>query len=165
MTAPNTDLVRIDKPGQSAIQGLTAEQEKLYDTLTGMLVAEPDWKQRRNTLFAIIQKFRTAFDGTPKGSRPRSLEQDLKAGEMPFMSVLPIHIAVLLEKLDETCVKTVEQAAFYLLSVHPEHQAAADRWLQNDKKHLKAFMKFLDTNPYYRALYEEWERYGADPDA
>jgi len=26
-------------------------------------------------------------------------------------------------------------------------------------------MKFLDTNPYYRALYEEWERYGADPDA
>jgi len=119
MTAPNTDLVRIDKPGQSAIQSLTAEQEKLYDTLTGMLVAEPDWKQRRNTLFATIQKFRTAFDGTPKGSRPRSLEQDLKAGEMPFMSVLPIHIAVLLEKLDETYIKTAEQAAFYLLSVHP----------------------------------------------
>jgi hypothetical protein len=79
------------------------------------------------------------------------------------MALLPVHVAALLEGLAEEEVSSVDQAAFYLLSAHPEHQEAADAWLQATRERQKAFLKFLSANPFYAAQYRDHERYFSDP--
>jgi hypothetical protein len=64
-------------------------------------------------------------------------------------------IGGILEKLAEPEISSVEQAAFYVLSAHPEHQEAAERWVEADPKHMKAFRKFLKANRYYKNLMED----------
>ena len=61
----------------------------------------------------------------------------------------------MLEKLAEPGLSSVEQAAFYVLSAHPEHQEAAERWVEADPKHMKAFRKFLKANTYYKNIMED----------
>ena len=144
------------RPAQSACEGFDDEQTHLFDSLAGILADEPTWKQRRSVFFQIIERLRKAFE--------RNREDPESRGDLPFMAVLPLHIGAILEKLGEEEIISVEQAAFYLLSIHPEHQQVADQWIQSDKANLKAMTKFIDTNPFYAALQRSYEQYSADPD-
>ncbi|EWY38963.1 hypothetical protein N825_10500 [Skermanella stibiiresistens SB22] len=146
----------IPKPAQSACEGFDDDQTRLFDSLVEILADEPTWKQRRAVFFQIIERLRKAFD--------RNLRDLESRGDLPFTAVLPLHIGAILEKLGEEEMMSADQAAFYLLSIHPEHQQAADQWIQGDKANIKAMTKFIDTNPFYAALHSAYEQYSAEPD-
>lgn len=79
------------------------------------------------------------------------------ANEIAFLTGLPTYVGAVLEMLDEREVTTVEQAAFYHLSAHPEHQRAADAWFDADIRNDKAFRKFLRANRDYSDLLDRFE--------
>jgi hypothetical protein len=82
-----------------------------------------------------------------------------------FAEVLPFYVGAVLERLGETKLDRPEQAAFYLLSCHPEHTEAAQSWLQQGTN-LKRFQKFVDDTPDYEAILEMMDEHydGADDD-
>ncbi len=81
-----------------------------------------------------------------------------------FAEVLPFYVGAVLEQLGETKLDRPEQAAFYLLSCHPEHTEAAQSWLQ-EGSNLKRFQKFVDDTPDYEAILEMMdEHYDGDDD-
>jgi hypothetical protein len=82
-----------------------------------------------------------------------------------FAEVLPFYVGAVLERLGETKLDRPEQAAFYLLSCHPEHTEAAQSWLQQGSN-LKRFQKFVDDTPDYEAILEMMDEHydGADDD-
>jgi len=81
-----------------------------------------------------------------------------------FAEVLPFYVGAVLEQLGETKLERPEQAAFYLLSCHPEHTEAAQSWLQQGTN-LKRFQKFVDDTPDYEAILEMMdEHYDEDDD-
>jgi hypothetical protein len=81
-----------------------------------------------------------------------------------FAEVLPFYVGAVLEQLGETKIERPEQAAFYLLSCHPEHTEAAQSWLQQGGN-LKRFQKFVDDTPDYEAILEMMdEHYDEDDD-
>src|SRR3954447_23028861 len=81
-----------------------------------------------------------------------------------FAEVLPFYVGAVLERLGETKLERPEQAAFYLLSCHPEHTEAAQSWLQQGSN-LKRFQKFVDDTPDYEAILEMMdEHYDGDDD-
>lgn len=81
-----------------------------------------------------------------------------------FAEVLPFYVGAVLEQLGETKLERPEQAAFYLLSCHPEHTEAAQSWLQQGSN-LKRFQKFVDDTPDYEAILEMMdEHYDEDDD-
>ena len=69
--------------------------------------------------------------------------------EDPFAVVVPLYVGAILERLEEPSIMCLEQAAFYFLSTHPEHQEAAKAWLEADPKRLSLFRKFIRANPGY----------------
>ncbi|MGK9237002.1 hypothetical protein KXS07_35165 [Inquilinus limosus] len=79
------------------------------------------------------------------------------ANEIAFLTGLPTYVGAVLEILDEGQITTVEQAAFYHLSAHPEHQRAADAWFDEDIRNDKAFRKFLRANRDYSDLLDRFE--------
>jgi len=82
-----------------------------------------------------------------------------------FAEVLPFYVGAVLERLGETKLERPEQAAFYLLSCHPEHTEAAQSWLQQGTN-LKRFQKFVDDTPDYEAILEMMDEHydGNDDD-
>jgi hypothetical protein len=77
------------------------------------------------------------------------LDEDLLP-EDPFAIIAPVYIGAILERLGEQDIVCLEQAAFYFLSTHPEHQEAASEWIEADQKRLRLYQKFLRANPGYR---------------
>jgi len=80
-----------------------------------------------------------------------------------FAEVLPFYVGAVLERLGETKLDRPEQAAFYLLSCHPEHTEAAQSWLQQGSN-LKRFQKFVDDTPDYEAILEMMDEHYDDQD-
>jgi len=79
------------------------------------------------------------------------------ANEIAFLTGLPTYVGAVLEMLDEREITSVEQAAFYHLSAHAEHQRAADAWFDADIRNDKAFRKFLRANRDYSDLLDRFE--------
>lgn len=79
------------------------------------------------------------------------------ANEIAFLTGLPTYVGTVLELLDEAEITSVEQAAFYHLSAHAEHQRAADAWFDADIRNDKAFRKFLRANRDYSDLLDRFE--------
>jgi 3-oxoadipate enol-lactonase len=77
------------------------------------------------------------------------LDEDLLP-EDPFAIIAPVYIGAILERLGEQHIVCLEQAAFYFLSTHPEHNEAATQWIEADQKRLRLYQKFLRANPGYR---------------
>jgi len=148
-------VTAIARPAQSALDSFDPDQQHLFETLAGILAGEPSWKQRRLTFLKIIEKLKRAFE---------RVQAEPDSNNLPFMALLPMQIGAVLEKLDETEMEAIEQAAFYLLSIHPEHQQAADTWLQSDKANIKSFSKFVEGNPFYAALYRSLDHYAGSFD-
>lgn len=143
------DPVPVPRPAQTAWQDFDAEQCQLFETLVGLVRQEPDWPARKPLLLQIIQRLRDGFLRVARETGSR----------LPYMALLPVHLGAILERLDEAELGSLEQAAFYLLSIHPEHQAAAEAWLQAAPRRDKEFLRFLGANPFLGALLREQERY------
>jgi hypothetical protein len=82
---------------------------------------------------------------------------DLDVPEFDVLDVMPAYVGAILEVLAETTVSTVEQAACYILSAHPEHQKAGWDWIDADYANWRAFKKLLRADRRYAFYYDEIE--------
>ncbi len=89
----------------------------------------------------------TEFEGVPVDE---AASMALRA--LTYLMAVPICVGAILERLEETRMTCVEQAAFYHLSYHEEHQHAAEAWFEADFRNEKAHRKFTRTNREYRDL-------------
>lgn len=69
-----------------------------------------------------------------------------------FGEVLPFYVGAILETLAEERIASAEQAAIYVLSIHPEHQAAAEAWMIADPKNAKAVRKVVRGDKRFATL-------------
>ncbi|WP_448189364.1 hypothetical protein [Azospirillum sp. sgz301742] len=69
-----------------------------------------------------------------------------------FSEVLPFYVGAILETLGEERIASAEQAAIYVLSIHPEHQAAAEAWMLADPKNAKAVRKVVRGDKRFATL-------------
>jgi hypothetical protein len=90
-----------------------------------------------------------AVSDEPDAAPGEDASEDDLLPEDPFAVVAPVYIGAILERLDERSIDCLEQAAFYFLSTHPEHQDAANAWLAADPKRLRLFRTFIKANPGY----------------
>jgi hypothetical protein len=95
-----------------------------------------------------------------------TVDGDLDVPEFDVVDVLPAYVGAILEVLGETRVSSVEQAACYILSAHPEHQKAGWDWIDADYGNWRAFNKLLRADRRYAFYYDEIEALAtADADA
>ncbi|CAO3418751.1 hypothetical protein [Azospirillum endophyticum] len=106
-----------------------------------------------DAFFALPAAERQALmsDGsTPADSA--AMESGAEGGPEDFRRVLPIYVGAILERLAEKTIASPEQAAIYLLSIHPEHQAAAEAWMLADPRNGKSVRKLMRGDRRYRQL-------------
>src|SRR5689334_17918982 len=138
---------------------------RTFDELSARLSAETNGFARKKLLLESLKALEIVIRYEQVAAR--------KAGETvtddprtELARVVPYFVGGILEKLAEPEVSSVEQAAFYALSAHPEHQEAAERWLEADPRHIKAFRRFMKANRYYKQLMDDGaEAYGGFPTA
>ena len=134
----------ITQPARSVYRVVKDDSyREIFDAITAELMKQDNWLCRKKQFIISLQSLeyiisKETDNGEPDGDPWRA-----------FVRVVPYFVAGILEKLAETEIATVEQMAFYALSVHLEHQDAADRWANESPKHWKAFKKFARSNRYY----------------
>lgn len=138
-----------------------ADSEKLRIVLDGMIQAArgtANWKARKKAMLDII----TTLERATIALHAASVAASKDTGEISdianddpeevFLKMLPMYIGAILEKLEEQRITCIEQAAFYMLSIHPEHQEAAQAWIDSDYRHFKEFKRFLAANRDYQRI-------------
>src|SRR3954452_475651 len=124
-----------------------------FDALSARLAAENNWFARKNLLLNTLKALEIVIQH--ENLTARKAGEKVEDSRAEFLKVVPYFVGAILEKLAEPGLSSVEQAAFYVLSAHPEHQEAAERWVEADPKHMKALRKFLKANTYYRKIMED----------
>jgi hypothetical protein len=134
--------------------------EKLRPFLEGLAVrasGSPNWLVRKKTICDLLLGL-DAFFALPAAERqsllaPGSEElDDGHSGPEDFRRVLPLYVGAILERLAEPRMVQAEQAALYLLSIHPEHQMAAEQWMLANPDHGKAVRKLMRNDRRYRQI-------------
>jgi hypothetical protein len=91
-------------------------------------------------------------------------DEDDEDSEPPdFAEMLPFYVGAVLERLDEKSLESPEQAAYYMLSCHPEHIEAAEGWLQAGNN-MDRFRTFGEETPDYGTLLEMMEEFYEEPE-
>jgi hypothetical protein len=157
-------------------------------TLAAKVAAGSNWKVRKKALIDVVEgldammaigEAEAAFVDDPDADPPLddpssddpaedagAIDGDLDVPEFDVVDVLPAYVGAILEVLGETTVASVEQAACYILSAHPEHQKAGWDWIDADYGNWRAFKKLLRADRRYAFYYDEIEALAtADGDA
>ena len=116
---------------------------EIFDAITAELMKQDNWFGRKKQFITSLMSLEYIISKETRNDDPN---EDPWSN---FVRVVPYFVAGILEKLAETEIKCVEQMVFYALSVHLEHQDAADRWVKESPKHWKAFKSFIRSNRYY----------------
>lgn len=170
-------MTAIAKPEHSVFDTAPEELRPVLESLVEAAQADANWKVRKKTLLDALlvvetmtqlsPKQQEAFEALMTGMEDGSIseaeakarmdaieavEDDEEGGE--GIDILPMFIGAVLERLDEDRITSVEQAALYILSVHPEHYEAAEDWLQADEKNATAFKKLLRSDRRYAGLFD-----------
>jgi len=90
-------------------------------------------------------------------------EEDEDSEPPDFAEMLPFYVGAVLERLDEKSLESPEQAAYYMLSCHPEHIEAAEGWLQAGNN-MDRFRTFVEETPDYGTLLEMMEEFYEEPE-
>jgi len=134
-----------------------------------------NWMVRKKTVcdlllgldafFALPAEERRALMQAGEEDGPQEGED--VASPADFRNVLPLYVGAILEGLNEEAVTSPEQAAIYILSIHPEHQAAAEQWMLADPRNGKAVRKLMRSDRRYRQLMDRmadhWRKTGREP--
>jgi hypothetical protein len=162
---------------------IPAPMGEVLRTLAGKVAAGSNWKVRKKALIDVVEGLdammaigdaEAAFVDDPDADPPLddpeedagAVDGDLDVPEFDVVDVLPAYVGAILEVLGETTVSTVEQAACYILSAHPEHQKAGWDWIDADYGNWRAFKKLLRADRRYAFYYDEIEALAtADADA
>ncbi len=148
--------VEIKPLARSIYDGVDDESlRRFFDEMAKQVMESKSWKTRKKVMLDVIRSFQLFCHGTLGDGDDAAGDGEEDAGpDELFYNMLPLVIGVILEKLAEKSITCIEQVAFYLLSGHPEHSKAADAWIGDDYKRMKAYRKFLRANRYYKETIE-----------
>ncbi|PWC75619.1 hypothetical protein [Azospirillum sp. TSH64] len=156
-------MTAISPPARSVFETSPEKLRPFLEGLAARVSGGSNWMVRKKTVcdlllgldafFALPAAERSALmaDG---GASPDLAEAEGKTdgGPEDFRKVLPLYVGAILEGMQETVIASPEQAAIYLLSIHPEHQAAAEAWMLADPRNGKSVRKLMRTDRRYRQL-------------
>ena len=161
MTAPNR--ISIEPPARSVFETSPEKLRPFLEGLAARVSGGSNWMVRKKTVcdlllgldafFALPAAERSALradDASPSGAG--ATPADAEGGPEDFRKVLPLYVGAILEGLKETAIASPEQAAIYLLSIHPEHQAAAEAWMLADPRNGKSVRRLMRDDRRYRQL-------------
>lgn len=140
--------IALTKPQRSVLDEAPENLRAFVGALADRVAGGANWMVRKKTLCDDMLSLGAYLSLTPAerldlaGSRGVDLPPD-EGGDLPatFGEVLPLYIGAILERLAEERIASAEQAAVYVLSIHPEHQAAAEAWMTADPRNAKAVRK------------------------
>lgn len=153
-------MTTIETPSRSVFETSPDKLRPFLEGLAARVSGGANWMVRKKTICDLLLGL-DAFFALPATERRSMLangemdgetSSDGDDGPADFRNVLPLYVGAILEGLNETAVAAPEQAAIYLLSVHPEHQAAAERWMLEDPRNGKAVRKLMRADRRYRQL-------------
>lgn len=156
-------MTAISPPTRSVFETSPEKLRSFLEGLAARVSGGSNWMVRKKTVcdlllgldafFALPAAERSALmaDG---GASPDIAEAEGRAegGPEDFRKVLPLYVGAILEGMRETVIASPEQAAIYLLSIHPEHQAAAEAWMLADPRNGKSVRRLMRTDRRYRQL-------------
>lgn len=171
-------MTAIAKPEHLVFDTAPEELRPVLESLVEAAQADANWKVRKKTLLDALlvvetmtqlsPKQQEAFEALMVGMEDGSISEAEAKARMDAIEtaeddeeeggegidILPMFIGAVLERLGEDRITGVEQAALYILSVHPEHYEAAEEWLQADAKNATAFKKLLRSDRRYAGLFD-----------
>lgn len=182
--------MRISRPTESAYETASPEIREVLDQVVAALGAIPEWPRRTGVLIEMIDALDLAVSGDDfeddeeadiddevfaeapddagdeqeweNGEWKGGEDEDGADPEPDLAELTTYYVGAVLERLDEKAVTGVEQAAFYMLSCHPEHLEAAQSWLLASPGNQSAFEDFIEANPDYAAVLDMVEEMYAD---
>jgi len=172
-------MAAIEKPARSVFETSTEKLHPFLRSLSDRVSGGANWMVRKKTVcdlllgldafFALPAEERRTLMGPRKenGEENGAPEGDDVASPADFRNVLPLYVGAILEGLNEEAVTSPEQAAIYILSIHPEHQNAAEQWMLADPRNGKAVRKLMRSDRRYRQLMDRmadhWRKTGREP--
>lgn len=148
----------IETPSRSVFETSPEKLRPFLEGLAARVAGGANWMVRKKTVCDLLLGL-DAFFALPEAERQALLADgatedggDGGGGPADFRNVLPLYVGAILEGLNEKIISEAEQAAIYLLSIHPEHQKAAEGWMLSDPRHGKAVRKLMRSDRRYRQL-------------
>lgn len=151
----------VTQPARSVLDEAPDNLKAFVGSLADKVAQGANWMVRKKTLcdymlslgayLTLSPAERLELAGTTRHVLP---PEDGNAGDAParFGEVLPFYVGAILESLGEDRIASAEQAAIYVLSIHPEHQAAAEAWMLSDPKNAKAVRKVVRGDKRFATL-------------
>ena len=151
----------VTKPARSVLDEAPDNLKAFVGSLADKVAQGANWMVRKKTLcdymlslgayLTLSPAERLELAGTSGVELP---PEDPNGGDLPakFGEVLPFYVGAILETLAEERIASAEQAAIYVLSIHPEHQAAAEAWMLADPKNAKAVRKVVRGDKRFATL-------------
>ncbi|GLR80107.1 hypothetical protein [Azospirillum oryzae] len=157
MTAPT--MTSIEPPARSVFETSPEKLRPFLEGLAARVSGGSNWMVRKKTVCDLLLGL-DAFFALPAAERRALMADDgvpsdaadAEGGPEDFRKVLPLYVGAILEGLKETAIASPEQAAIYLLSIHPEHQAAAEAWMLADPRNGKSVRRLMRDDRRYRQL-------------
>lgn len=154
-------MIAIETPSRSTLETSPEKLRPFLEGLAARVAGGANWMVRKKTVCDLLLGL-DAFFALPEAERQALLAGggaaedggDGGGGPVDFRDVLPLYVGAILEGLNEKVISGSEQAAIYLLSIHPEHQKAAEEWMLSDPRHGKAVRKLMRSDRRYRQLME-----------
>ncbi len=152
-------MTAIARPSRSVFDTSPDTLRPFLEGLTARVAGGANWMVRKKTVCDLLLGL-DAFFALPAAERRAMLgdaaappdKPEGEGGPADFRNVLPLYVGAILEGLSETTITNPEQAAIYRLSIHPEHQAAAEGWMLADPRNGKAVRRLMRAARRYRQL-------------
>lgn len=154
--------IAVTRPARSVLDEAPDNLKAFVRSLTGMVAQGANWMVRKKTLCDTMLSLGTYLAMSPEQKRtmagelgrdlPPEDDADGDEASRRFAEMLPFYVGAILEQLDEDRVASAEQAAVYVLSIHPEHQAAAEAWMMADPRNAKAVRRIVKGDKRFATL-------------
>lgn len=152
-------MTAIATPTRSVFETSPEKLRPFLEGLAARVSGGSNWMVRKKTVCDLLLGL-DAFFALPAAERQALMTDgaapadaaEADGGPEDFRRVLPLYVGAILEGLKETVIASPEQAAIYLLSIHPEHQAAAEAWMLADPRNGKSVRRLMRTDRRYRQL-------------
>lgn len=152
-------MTAIATPTRSVFETSPEKLRPFLEGLAARVSGGSNWMVRKKTVCDLLLGL-DAFFALPAAERQALMSDgaapadaaEADGGPEDFRRVLPLYVGAILEGLKETVIASPEQAAIYLLSIHPEHQTAAEAWMLADPRNGKSVRRLMRTDRRYRQL-------------
>ncbi|HYG91891.1 MAG TPA: hypothetical protein VD978_37210 [Azospirillum sp.] len=151
----------LPKPARSVLDDAPDNLKAFVGSLADKVAQGANWMVRKKTLCDYMLSLGAYLALSPAERQELASAgghelppEDGNEGDVParFGELLPFYVGAILETLGEERIASAEQAAVYVLSIHPEHQAAAEAWMMADPRNAKAVRKVVRGDKRFAAL-------------